>query len=130
MSRKTHLKVKIKNLAAEAGIIRLEERKAKQHRNNAKTQEHWNEHHRAFMDLKDHRKGIVRDVARINLLAYGFLRGRSYAQMENYTREAPRFNKVYEIIKRFGSAEDLSRWDAWKEEAEGHLKNGGLREAA
>jgi hypothetical protein len=61
------LKVKIKSLAAEARIIRLEEK-----RSNGRLR--W--------ELWQHRVEVVRKEARLSQLAYGFLRGKQYEQIE------------------------------------------------
>lgn len=69
-----YLRVKIKSLAAEARIIRAEERRAK---------------HRQQRDLhsqlRSHRVFQVRSAARNTLLAYGYLRGKSYRAIEPHT---------------------------------------------
>jgi hypothetical protein len=61
--------------------------------------------------LHDHRVGLlgVSSEIRINLLAYGFMRGRRYSQIETdprwkhkpYDRPQPNWNKVAEIIQRY-----------------------------
>ena len=84
--RRLFLKVKIKSLAAESRIIRQEERK--------------NPH--ARIGLAEHRRRVVRPVSRINNLAYGFIRGRSYRQMELFSRTSPNWKEVWKVIERFG----------------------------
>lgn len=89
MDKRVYLKVKLKSLAAEAKIIRLEEKK--------------NSHFR--VGLAEHRRGIVRFEARHTLLAYGFLRGRSYEQLEPGAREKnnhPTWDRVREMVKKYG----------------------------
>ena len=93
------LKVKIKSLAAEARIIRLEEQRAKGRRlsdagprvkDEAKGYVVRNDKHYEVKgrddelreDLHRHRIDVVQVEARLALLAYGFLRGRLYAQLE------------------------------------------------
>ena len=61
------LKVKIKALAAEARIIRREERRSSGWLRD---------------QLASHRMVTVRNEARASLLAYGFIRGKTLAQME------------------------------------------------
>lgn len=53
-------------------------------------------------ELRFHRTGQLRYEARIAALAYGYLRGRKYLQMERKTKEKP---KASEIVAK------LSRWD-------------------
>lgn len=122
MSRATHLKIKLKTLAAEARIIRLEECKALDSgRKGLRADRNYEPHYRTFWDLRDHRTGIVRPVARTNNLAYGFLLGRSYAEMEPETRTGADFEEVLKIVKRFGGPEDLRRWPEWQKAAVVHL---------
>lgn len=67
---KTYLKIKIMSLAAEARIIRREE-----HR--------WPGPSDIRNGLHLHRICDVRNEARASLLAYGYLRGRPYAAVED-----------------------------------------------
>lgn len=69
---RTFLKVKIKSLTAEAKIIRREEQKA-----------------RTIMQsgfLRKHRIFNLREEARASHIAYGFVRGRKFRQVENKTK--------------------------------------------
>ena len=136
MSRATHLKIKIKTLAAEASFIRKEERKA------LKAGRYWHyadaprdpdksgramaDAYRTYESLHEHRTGIVRTVARTNLLAYGFLRGTSYAEMESYSKTDPDWNSIEKLAKRFGSKEDQERWASWLEVAQAHFSGKSL----
>lgn len=124
MSRVTHLKIKIKNLAAESGIIRLEENKLA--KADAYRKAHGKEkvHFTRRVELADHRRGIVRSVARVNLLAYGFLRGRSYARMEVKTISIPDFKDILKHAKNFSPAwgdEEKLEWEVWLGDAKAHL---------
>jgi hypothetical protein len=87
------LKVKVKSLAEEAKIIRKEEDKGY-----------------CRVDLECHRKSIVRRAARETLIAYGFLRGREYRQIELNTKTQPDWKKVKAMVDKywFGGRE-------WKE---------------
>lgn len=97
----TYLKVKIKSLAAEARIIRMEERRAR--RTSLRC------------GLAEHRRGVVRREARIAQLAYGYLRGRPRSTVEPKTRpgNAPDWKRVAGLVSRYGSAELASRVDEW-----------------
>lgn len=95
--RLDHLKVKIKSLAAEASIIRFEERRSR------------DSHKR--MKLAEHRRGIVRREARHSLLAYGFLRGRAYASMEPTCHTPPSWEAVKRIVNSFGGYKASERFD-------------------
>lgn len=109
---KSHLKIKIKSLAEEARIIRAEERK---HIKSA----HWCRFHsemlgyeawyQNYWSLRQHRLGL-RAEQRAALLAYGFLRGRAYRQIEPktlydtppYCRKGPNWTRVADIVLKFG----------------------------
>lgn len=75
-----YLKVKVKSLAEEAKIIRHEEHLAKCRERAAK--ERNKPFNSPFWGLRLHRTQDVRNEARCAHLAYGFLLGRSYEQME------------------------------------------------
>ncbi len=112
-----YLKVKIKSLAAEAKIIRQEERKARERRNRT-----------LQIGLASHRRGIVRHEARHSQLAYGFLRGMPYHKMEAkcHGNDEPEFGKVYKLVQKFGvqrewlevemTMEPLTNWNKRSEE--------------
>jgi len=90
------LKVKIKSLAAEAAIIRKEERKLT-------GVSRWH--------LQDHRKGIVRGVARQSLIAYQHIRGRDPSvhvprDPGIWRRDCP---EVIRMIKRYGDDDARTR---------------------
>lgn len=120
-----HLKVKIKSLAAEAKIIRSEERKQKHYIKAAPEYAH---EHRPIRDsLQHHRTGIVRYEQRHSYLAYAFLRGKTRKHCEPTHKEAYKsmyqnggvdMKKLHEIICRFWtgtndtkpSIEQVQRW--------------------
>lgn len=88
IDRREMLRVKLKSLAEEARIIRREERRA------------WG----VLRDeLHQHRVRQVRSEARHTHLAYGFLRGKTYQQIEpsgSYT--LPDWNSVAAMLKKYG----------------------------
>ena len=90
--RRAFLKIKIKSLAAEAKIIRLEEKKNQQLR----------------VELRAHRLRVVREEARATLLAYAFIRGRAYKTVEASNRQGhkPNWLKVETMVTRYGKAFD------------------------
>jgi hypothetical protein len=94
---KAFLKIKIKSLAAEAVIIRQEERKYPRKGYNIR----WH--------LKEHRKHDVRDEARDAQLAYGFLRGRMYSTMEAKCHLPPTWSNIMRMITKYGT-DDLPKW--------------------
>lgn len=89
------LKVKIKSLAAEAKIIRLEERRAGK-----------DEVLRA--SLRTHRIRDVRREQRASLLAYGFLRGRSLASIERNPKVMHSWSRVSQLVRKFGTVSPVT----------------------
>lgn len=123
MDQRVYLKVKIKSLAAEAKIIRAEERKNKYFRTG----------------LSSHRKTVVRSEARHTLLAYGFLKGKRYRDLEPTAKNKPDWDRVRRMVEKYGikipdsythtpehgfrsqyqkklSAQELERFEEWKTE--------------
>lgn len=102
---KVYLKMKIMSLAAEARIIRAEEKK-------------WPGEHTARYGLHEHRIHDVRPEARHALLAYGFLRGRSYRQLEAAAARPPDWERVGQLVEKFGGGDVRvlrQRFAEWKE---------------
>lgn len=116
-----NLKIKIKSLAAEAKIIRQEERKYLKHARACESEEHAEEHRFTMRSLQSHRKGGVRSEQRCSLLAYGFLKGMPYKRMEQSCREnnKPNWDTIEKMAIRFGADQrDIKqRFAEWKDEA-------------
>lgn len=107
MSR-VYLKVKIKSLAAEARIIRAEERKLPGP-------------HATRTGLHLHRVNEVRREARAALLAYGFLRGRWYEQIEGpgTDRDAVPWQRVLQLANKYGGQRvEAATLQGWAEGGE------------
>lgn len=86
--------MKIKSLAAEAGIIRHEERIANAARDFVLQN-----------SLSDHRKRVVRREARATLLAYQYLRGVPYSACESPNPDKCNpvdWDAVERMVKRYG----------------------------
>lgn len=143
----TELKVKLTSLAAEAKIIRREERRTKRgyrwaklervfllQENEARggervkeVEEKERQYTSTFWSLRRHRKGVVAESARAALLAYGFLRGRPYSVLES--RRTARGKAWDESISRAmsdasrfgGPLFDAEEWKRWVEEAHAYL---------
>jgi hypothetical protein len=104
--RRTHLKIKIKNLADEARAIRREEQKAKKHARDL-AKKHGGPIRDTYLrqSLWEHRcgpsDGIVRREARHSLLAYAFIRGLEYERVERKPKPFD-VDKVRAMIERFG----------------------------
>ncbi len=110
------LKVKIKSLAAEARIIRTEERRALSGRKPDG---------RLYGELRDHRRRDVRKEQRASLLAYAFLRGKPLSACEPKSDTPPDWGRVLSIALKFGPP--IPVWpkaavDAHKAEVESRLK--------
>jgi hypothetical protein len=102
---KTYLKIKIMCLAAEARIIRHEEGKWPRERDlpmeeraQTRNQERW----ATRLGLANHRRRIVRKEARASLLAYGYLRGRRYRQIEAKASTPPELFRIRDLVVKYG----------------------------
>lgn len=93
------LKVKIKSLAAEAAIIRLEERRALGRKNRIDG---------LYFSLNRHRRFLLRYEARSSQLAYAFLRGRPYRTTESSVLKTPMWPDVKRIAAKFSNMSSSS----------------------
>lgn len=108
--RIAELRVKVRSLAAEAGIIRHEERRALRHKDTA-----------TYGSLREHRRGVVRRATREALLAYAFLLGIPYARLEPPHSSPPPLLEAKRCAVRFGGEEfSESAWSEWARAAEAH----------
>lgn len=88
MNTLIYLKIKIKHLAEEARIIRDEEKKHAGDMRNS---------------LTEHRKQVVRREARATQLAYAFLRGKKYSDLEKNPRTQPSWYRVKRMVEKYGT---------------------------
>jgi len=103
-----YLKVKITSLAEEAKIIRRYKRRLR-----AKPRAPGESPPAAWWGLRHHHLSIVRPEARAALIAYGFLRGRRYRQIEAKCHEPPDWKRVGQIVEKFGGCRHdptLAEW--------------------
>lgn len=120
---KSYLKIKIKSLAAEAAIIRLEERRALRHAKHAQGRQ--GEEQRLadlfaeYGGLHRHRIEDVRWEARSACLAYAFLRGRRYGATEPAGSSKPSIARVAELVSKYGYVEKKAAADRLKEWIDG-----------
>lgn len=109
------LKIKLTTLAAEGRIIRKNEvrilKRLRKARERNKTPSPVSEAER--ISLYHHRINVVRPEARAAQLAYGFLRGRRYEELEKKCYEAPNAKRVTDIVKRFGKTDAWSGVEEW-----------------
>lgn len=133
--RLDHLRVKLKTLAAESRIIRKEEQKAKRRARNSSVPEMRAAYYQAYRHFRDHRRGVVRRAARHTLLALGFLRGKTYAELEPYSEKEPSWSHVHgnavrfsvpewkaRMTKNFEDEETRKKWEAWLGKAKEHFR--------
>ncbi len=107
VKRNPYLRVKIKSLAAEAGIIRHEERIANKRRDFDLQN-----------SLSEHRKRVVRREARSTLLAYQYLRGVPYAVCEKPNYSSTKNNRidwesVERMVSRYGNGKTKLNHEEW-----------------
>lgn len=119
-----YLKVKIKSLTEEARIIKREESKALCGARTRKQREMpFSEGYTTYEGLRSHRIDYVRPEARATVLAYNFLRGRTYQQTENNSHlyEMPTYGRkvmwerVQKMVSKYGDKtqaqqEALAAW--------------------
>lgn len=111
---KAYLRVKIKSLAAEAQIIRREERREKDRTKPGSVPSD------VFFGLRSHRVLDVRREARAASLAYGFLRGRDYKRIEASCHEPPNWKRVEDLVRKYGEddmRERMQRFSEWRSPA-------------
>lgn len=93
------LKVKVKSLAAEAAIIRLEESRARG----------------ALRDsLRAHRQKDVRVEQRASQLAYGYLRAVPRVAIEPGAKSEPDWERMQRMVVKFGGSADAAALERWK----------------
>jgi len=84
---KIHLKIKLKSLAAEARIIRMEEKKS---------------HGLLRNSLHLHRVFDVRGEARHTQLAYAYLNGKRYRDIERTCHISPSNDRIRRMVEKYG----------------------------
>ena len=104
----TYLKIKIKSLADESKTIRAEEKKlitAKQGPSMTR------------QGLYLHRVNDVRSESRAALIAYGYLRGRAYRQIEAKCHIKPDWKRASKLAEKYHPAQfDPKDFIAWQDE--------------
>lgn len=120
--RRSALKFKIKSLAAESYIAKLDEAKYQRLvKRYAASRARAADNNRArHADMQHHRRRVIAPEARASQLAYGFHRGLPYSAMEQRIYTMPDFDRVENIAKRF-SDDDWriagQRWAEWRDAA-------------
>jgi hypothetical protein len=116
----TFLRIKIKHLALEPELLKLEMRRvrARAHykalstamqagQNTAPYEDPW-----LAIELRNHRLMEIRPEARCAQIAYGFLRGRTYRQVEAKSKRTPDWKRIAEIALKYGDYPNGTRKDA------------------
>jgi hypothetical protein len=102
IDRREQLRVKVKSLAAEARIIRQEERRYTGVLRN---------------ELWEHRTKVVRFHARNAHVAYGIIRGLTIDQIEPVRHTDPNWDEVTRMVRKYGSLE-FRKWEHAPTEAQ------------
>ena len=105
MDRRRMLKVKLKALAAEAQIIRCEERRC-----IAGARKGYVDNEALREALYLHRIHVVRREARDTGLAYAFIRGRAYKQIEPKASTPPNWGNVKRMVSKYGNDAGFETW--------------------
>lgn len=107
-----YLKIKLKHLGAEGRINNEEQRKLK----DTWRMEKWKAkaaaraaYQATHQSVRKHKIDVVRPEARATNLAYGFLRGRPYAALEERFYDVPNWERVAQIVLDFGKNHDNVR---------------------
>ncbi len=121
---KSYLKIKACTLAAEAQINRHQAAKWLERARAARLKQQHQKveyHMKNFNGIQDHRRKEIRIEARHTYLAYGFLKGNPYRSIERHSYTQPNWDKVEDMIKRFGEGREqdlMQKFSEWKSEAE------------
>jgi hypothetical protein len=108
--RREMLRVKVKSLAAEARIIRAEEKRVLYRKPRTfRGRTVWagkpgQLHH----ELWDHRVNFLRAEARATHVAYGLLRGKTLDQIEPKSKSKPDWERVNAMLKKYGPREGVN----------------------
>lgn len=108
LNKTTFLKIKIKSLAEEAKIIRHEEAIAKKasYVAHAGIQQ--------YDSLRNHRVREVREEQRATLLAYGYLRGRAYSDIErDGSKRITNWVRVQRMVEKYGTPAQFAALEDW-----------------
>jgi len=102
---KNYLRVKVLSLAAEAKIIRKEQNYRHRQRDHAIANGYGERvaeyHDKVRAGLHEHRVTVVRNESRVANIAYGFLRGREYYEIEQYCYTTPNWKRVEELVMKY-----------------------------
>lgn len=112
-----YLKVKANSLAAEAKIIRRDEKKMAKWAKKARDAKEKERAAQVREGLHNHRAYQVRHEARATHLARGYLNGLSYTDIECWTYSLPDFERVLRLVLKYGdddprvAAQVIAEWE-------------------
>ena len=106
MSKQVELKIKLKSLAEESRIIRKEEKRIK------KVSMAYRDKY-ALERLHLHRINVVRKHARETHLAYAYLKGYSYSEIERTAKTMPDWKSVEKMIIKYGDETQRGNFQSW-----------------
>ena len=127
---KEYLKIKVTSLSAEQAQIRREEakmakwaRRSRDGRAKAKSaaeaQANLNNIEKKRQGLHGHRVDLRRET-RAAHLAYGFVRGRKYEEIERFAWTQPDWNRIQRLVEKYSEVDQqiaLQRFAEWKDDA-------------
>ncbi len=100
-----YLRVKLKSLTAEAKIIRREQRRLSRWKGDEADQ--------TRNGLWYHRKYVVGVEARLTLIAYGYLRGKAYREIEQKAEKAIDWKRVEAMVKKYATTQQRADFAEW-----------------
>lgn len=108
--RRLLLKIKLKNLREEVALIRSHEERLKIHMMCWREESPASVHAREMINqMRAHRRRDIREEARATLLAYGYIRGLAYAQIEQnprheyYMTVQARVDRVAKMVQKYSA---------------------------
>lgn len=113
------LKIKEKSLSAEQKMIRLEEKKHKWRMRALRAKNTTRTYVTDTTELRQHRLELRREI-RSSHIANGFLRGRTYREIENFSWTQPDWKRIQRLIEKYSGEEPqvaLQRLSQWMDGA-------------
>lgn len=112
-----YLKIKVVSLADEARRIRHDQNKRLFEAARARVDdkpERTEYHVKNYSGLHHHRVEVVRREARAANLAYAFVHGYAYGDVERFAWEEPDWNKIMKLVARYGEDDErMEKFKAW-----------------
>lgn len=96
------LKIKVRSLMAESQIIR--------HQVSKLGGKNWSY---LASPLQEYRRVSLRAEARDTHIAYGFLKGRSYIEIESTVKRPADWDNIARMVKKYGNARLVDKLEDW-----------------